>query len=182
MKFADRFRYLLSGVKNEGVDINGTRDLQNVSFKLKRQFDDFEEKEVKQFYDEFIGNYDTKLKSEIKHYNFLYAFMKHKIVETLYFFPKNDMTSRKFVIWSNDCISCVQFLHREGKNTLNVMMRSSDIIKLLPLDIYYMKKLLDEILDEHDIVKNPNDEVNFLVSSLHYYDDDLEIVKKIFNS
>lgn len=181
----DNVKNVLKEIYENGCSINGTKEQQMLEFDIEMclSYNNLMKEEfyVEKFYDENIGSYKDKLKGEIDHYNFLKCFMFHKIKENQYFFKlkSDDFTSRKNVIWSSDCISNIQFISREGCNIMFVTMRSSDTIKLLPLDIMYMMFMFSEILSKFDIKSNEDDYIRFMVVSAHYYDTDEKIVKDI---
>jgi len=172
----------LSVIKNlDSTEINGTREIVNrqANFFPHRTDLEDERKQVALFYQNNIGDWQARCDLERNHYKFLRAFIIHKIGEVLYFHRQESMTSRKFVIWSNDCISCIQFLHREEGSTINIFIRSSDVLNLLPCDYLFGCELLDEILAEFNLPANDNDAVCFFTTSSHYYLKDEAKVEKI---
>ena len=173
-----KVKQLLKDIKNNGCTINNTRELQNVLITIKNsEYDYFMESlGVEEWYNKFVGKWDDRMKLEHNHYNFLKAYLVHKIGEVRYFHKEETLTSRKFVVWSQDCIASIQFLHRPHKNSLNIFIRSSDVLNLLPADLFFGLQLLDLLYNEFNIEPNDCDEVNYFITSAHYY---LKDVQKI---
>jgi hypothetical protein len=86
------------------------------------------------------------------------------------------------------CIQSTQFFRRDGQLCCTMFLRSSDTIKVLPLDIYMAQKLQHHIVNTkakdlrgygHDVPKDVNvfnlpvGPVTCLISSSHVYLDDL---------
>lgn len=88
--------------------------------------------------------YDKRLLAEKFHYEQLRYALLHK-VEELHYFHNTALENRKTVIFSNDCISSIQYLKRGREALLIVHMRSSDVEALLPMDLLYLAKLLREV-------------------------------------
>jgi len=85
-----------------------------------------------------------------EHYKFLTHGMLHKINATKYFHGQG-LESRKNILFSDDCISSIHLLVRPEAVRLNVYMRSSDVMRLLPVDVLAMATLLDTIIKKHKI-------------------------------
>jgi hypothetical protein len=181
-KIVDRVVKILRHINISGHEINGTLEVNNIVEEFyPNNFTEFESSQTALFYDENISNWSERQELEKDHYNYLSAYCIHKIKENQYFFKlyPEDFTSRKNVIWSQDCIAAVQFLHREHQNILNIFVRSSDAVNLLLSDFLFGCKLLNIILDRYHIKKNIADKVTFFITSCHYYLKDEDIVKKI---
>lgn len=122
-------------------------------------------------------DYKKKLRAEENHYKYLGYGLVHKMEETEFFFSQ-DSGSRKIVLSSTDCISNLQFITRGGTGILNVMMRSSDLIKLFPLDIINLVKIA-----RNCILASKKDlgalVMNVFVTSLHVYESDEELRDRI---
>jgi hypothetical protein len=175
---------ILSDIKIGGENINGTREITNKLIVIKRDNIESYPKEsllTSQWYNEMINPWKDRLDLEHDHYEFLKSFIIHKIGEVRYFHKEQDLTSRKFVIWSNDCIASIQFLHRpeQNKNILNIFIRSSDALNLLPADLLAGWYILDSILDRFNLDKNRDDEITYLITSCHYYLKDENKIDKI---
>lgn len=176
------------------IKVNGTRELTNVLFNYEFLFnrrdpsvssmitslDDFCDKEMLAL--DSIGtsagfDYKKKLRAEENHYRYLGYGLVHKMEETEFFF-KQDSGSRKIVLSSTDCISNLQFITRGGTGILNVMMRSSDLIKLFPLDIINLVKIARNcnLASEKDLRALV---MNVFVTSLHVYESDEELRDRI---
>jgi hypothetical protein len=180
-RILDDVKKLIKEINYEGYEINGTKEINNVSLVFKRSDMNLlvEENEIAEYYNTNVENYYARLKLEKNHYAFLEAFLVHKIGEVLYFHKQENLTSRKFVIWSQDCISAIQFIARPNRNLLNVFIRSSDAIRLLPIDLLYMVKLLDRVTDEFNITRHEEDAINFFITSSHFYLKDQAIAESI---
>jgi len=94
----------------------------------------------------------------------------------------NNFSGRRNLIFSQDCISLVQFVCRDKFNLLNVYIRSSDTVNLLLADYLFGIKLLDKILTTFKIKKNIDDRVTFIIGSTHFYLKDQNIVNKIIKN
>lgn len=99
------------------------------------------EEDIKAYYGD---RYERRLEAEKFHYKQLEYGLLHKI-EELHFFHKSPVESRKAIIFSNDCISSIQYLKRDEVTYLLVHMRSSDAKDLLPLDLLYLAKMLRRV-------------------------------------
>ena len=140
-----------------------------------------EKYECKEMYTQGINkNWVQKQKEEYHHYQFLTHALLHKINSVKYF-NNEGLESRKIIIFSDDCISSIQLIVREEEIGLQVHMRSSDIISLLPLDVIALATLLKEVMCEHRIRITPQKRVMIHITfgSLHIYHADLEIAKRI---
>jgi hypothetical protein len=85
------------------------------------------------------------------------------------------------------CIQSTQFFRRDGQLCCSMFLRSSDTIKVLPLDVYLAQKLQDHIINikasklrtnsgvpkDVNVFNLPRGPVTCLISSAHYYTDDL---------
>jgi len=184
-RILEKVKLLLDKIDRFGIEINETKEVTNsiLSFEMNTIDLEEEENQIRYYYNRYVEDYDRRSDLEKDHYNFLSAFLIHKLKEIQYFhhLDKDDYTSRKNVIWSNDCISSIQFLHREDKNILNIFIRSSDVLRLLPIDLLYGIKLLNIVLDRFNIKKTNNDLVTFFTTSSHFYIKDQEVVNKIIH-
>lgn len=119
----------------------------------------------------FFGDrYISRSEDEKFHYDSLKYALLHKVKEVKYF-HNQGLDSRKFIVFSQDCISSIQYLVRGNKTKLIVHMRSSDVLGLLPLDILALATILQCLNDEY-IPDKPADfeeSLSITVGSLHYY-------------
>lgn len=162
---------LKSHCEQHGVNVGNTIELQDCQFTLNvNNFNfDEEEKDIMQWYKDFGMSYDEKLDTEIDHYEFLKYAIQHKISEVNYFFPSTTIdTCRKYIIFSADCISMIHIVVRKDSCTMNVYMRSSDLIRLLPMDLLHLCRIFQSVQERHNIKKN-NNEINLHIASLHMY-------------
>lgn len=181
-KILGKVKTRLVDISNIGKGINNTQELTNVSFSIGVDLVDLDREEIaiKEYYNSVIKeNYGDRMKMEGDHYKFLEHAMKHKLNEINYFFKLKDYSSRKYIVFSGDCISCIQLLIRDGVVDMTVFMRSSDALRLLPVDILYCAKMMKEVLKSKGILKNQELDLHFWITSMHYYDKDTEIVNKI---
>lgn len=170
---------------------NGTIEVPAAVFvlTLKSKYGDNEESilshiveemaSVVKFYEEDLKlDYEDKYRKEYQHYEFLRHGMLHQINKTFYFHPQETIESRKFIIFSDDCISSIQFLCRPEKVYLLVHMRSSDLINLFSLDLAFLINLVGEVITTHNIqLKDRGVEVYITLGSAHIYDKDMERAK-----
>jgi len=167
-----------------GDEVNGTKEITNalISLDIANLNLAEEELEIREYYDEKLGeNYTARMKVEQDHYLFLEYALKHKISEIEYFHKGQDISSRKFIVFSGDCINCINLLIRKDKNIMNVFMRSSDALRLLPMDILSCVRILYNVLNRHGEQKKPFDEINFWITSCHIYDRDLDLANNLHN-
>lgn len=171
---------ILKSIDKNGTEINNTMEINNVvSVFYPHKMKLFtEEVLIASFYEDKIGDWNKRQELEKDHYKFLESFIIHKVKEIQYFhnLKSDDFSSRKNIIWSQDCIGAIQFLHRENENILNIFIRSSDAVNLLLSDYLFGCKLLDVVLDRFEIKKNKCDKVTFFTTSVHYYVKDINKV------
>lgn len=178
----NKTKLILDDIKKSGYAINGTSEKTNVTFKFNIGDLNLAEEEIaiKKYYNDFLGeNFTARMKVEQDHYLFLEYAMKHKISEIQYFHKDQDITSRKFIVFSGDCINCIHLLCRPKQNTMTIFMRSSDVLRLLPIDIFSTIRIMNNVLSRHGIQQTTNDEVIFWITSAHFYDRDIALSKKI---
>ena len=139
-----------------------------------------EEMECKHLYTSKLGkNWNQKSQEEYHHYGFLTHALLHKINSVKYF-NGEGIDSRKLIIFSDDCISAIQLIVREEEVGLYVHMRSSDAINLLPLDVMALTNLLDNVMITHRLSgEDRRVVIHITFGSLHIYNGDLEIAKKV---
>lgn len=174
---------IILNIKRAGNKINNTMEITNPfsTFYPHRMNLEEEEKEIAEVYNGYIGDWTARQELEKNHYKFLTSFLIHKMGEVQYFHKDQNLTSRKFVIWSADCIASIQFLSRPDKNILNIFVRSSDSFNLLLSDYLFGCKLLNSVLEEFNIKKNDKDEVNFFTTSCHFYIKDEDKINNFLN-
>lgn len=133
--------------------------------------------EVAKFYGCGIA---VKQKEEEEHYKFLTHGLLHKIRSTAYF-HKQGLESRKIIMFSDDCISSIQLFVRDEAITLIVYMRSSDVMRLLPVDVLAMARLLNKVIDEYKLsIDDRKVVLDIHIGSAHIVnDEDLDKARKI---
>jgi len=106
--------------------------------------------------------------------------MLHKINATRYFHHQG-LESRKNIIFSDDCISSIQLLVRDEAIRLNVYMRSSDVMRLLPIDVLAMANILNKVILKYKIDLSDRTVVlDIMIGSAHIVTkDDLKRGRKI---
>lgn len=128
--------------------------------------------EVIDFYNEELGfegneGFDAKYEEEREHYLFLKHGLLHKIRATKYFFSEHT-TSRKNILFSDDCISHIQFIERPSRLILNAHMRSSDVIRLLPVDMVGLLFTLESVIKSNSIrFGGRKAEIHLTIASAH---------------
>jgi len=123
-------------------------------------------------------NWEDKFEEEEYHYESLRYAMLHQIRKVFYFHPKETIESRKFIIFSDDCISSIQFLVRRESVTLMVHMRSSDLVRLFTTDTIFLCCLLKELIEEHKIdISKRSVELQMTIGSAHIQEKDREVAK-----
>ncbi len=212
MTIIEEVKSIISDTEEDGISINGTKEIQNLmlTFYINDIDIEAEEREVTGYYDKFIGSYEDRQRLEKTHYDRLKADLRHEITRNQWFtahdkiagineliekannkielmeirnslerdYTKLDnFSGRRNVVFSNDCISMLQLLVRPDRNILNVIIRSSDAINLLVIDILEMIKLFKDTLDFFNIKSKKGDKVFFLITSCHVYDKDIGRIK-----
>jgi len=210
-KIIDKVTKILDDIRDNGISINGTKELQNVivSFDMKSCHILNEEYSLQNYYDEFIEDYDKRQSLEKTHYKRLEAALIHEMTRNQWFsnfdkklairnfadredsvseeaaaaecakFDLSDFTGRRNVIHSIDCISSIQILCRPERNVMSVTIRSSDVVRLLPIDILFTMKLFKKVLSFYKIKETKKDSITILIASCHYYDKDAKILNNI---
>ena len=120
--------------------------------------------DIKSYYGEA---YERRATEERFHYAKILYSLLHKVEEISYFFHQG-LDSRKFIIFSDDCISSVQYLLRQGTSYLIVHMRSSDVIGLLPMDLWNLANILKQVDMIHKSGAT-NRRLLVTLGSAHYY-------------
>lgn len=181
----DDFTHLIDCLKREGDDVSGTYEFTGTScmfqgttedvkdiFKITDEFErDFIEA-ISKFIDLDIGPYHTPayfllipgVKNALKHMKF------------------DCLDSRRCVITfpEEHCFQSIQFLVRENSVNVVCFMRSCDVIKNLPWDIWICSKLADifskYLEDTVGVHPYPYHKITMMFGSLHVFKEDLENV------
>jgi thymidylate synthase len=117
--------------------------------------------------DYYGARFDRRYDDEKFHYDALRYAMLHKVKEVEYFHHQG-IENRKLVIFSNDCISSIQYLRRQDHSFLLVHMRSSDVRDLLPLDLLALYELQLAVDDVYKAEIN-SITMDIVIGSAHIY-------------
>lgn len=112
----------------------------------------------------------------------------HKVLYPLYQvvqnFKRNFNTRRAYILEPDyhpkgpPCILAYHFIQRGGKMDLNMFLRSSDFLKVLPLDLYAARRFLQMVVEQvnqgEEYARFRPGKVVAFISSLHIYIEDLE--------
>ncbi len=210
----EEVKLVIEKIAAEGIEINGTKEIQNAMLQFYIADLDIEKEEdkIRDYYNTFIEPYSERKALEKTHYDRLRADIKHEFTRHQWFtnhdkiaginelinrtdnpyemkiardnlkeeYAKLDnFSGRRNIVFSLDCISTIQLLVRPNGNLFNVFIRSSDALKLLPIDILEMIKIFKETLKEFNIKDGPKDRITFFTTSCHYYLEDKKIVEEI---
>jgi len=148
---------------------NGMLEALNVNFSMFYPKRDFNITEEESAIINLVGpaKYWEKFGIEKHHYAMLYHSLCHKLIEIEYYFQEKLNTTRKCVVFSNDCISMIQLLQRDNKLFGVVHLRSSDVVNLLPLDLLHINIFLNKIAESYEEINSL--EIKFSIGSLHRY-------------
>lgn len=84
------------------------------------------------------------------------------------------------------CTNSIQFLIRDDKLIMNVQMRASNIITLLPYDsfmfCYWYFYVFNKLYNEHNMKKLKVNYINIYATSIHYYDENLKNIEKDYKN
>lgn len=117
-------------------------------------------------------NWDEKFEREENHYKQLEYTLKHKL-EELRFFHGQDIDSRRWIIFSTDCISTIHLLPRGNSIQAFVYIRSSDVLNLLPMDILNVGKIIFSAMDFATGKKTEKIRMFIAIGSAHMYKEDM---------
>jgi len=102
--------------------------------------------------------------------------VRHKIHftlnEAIKLLQEDPNTRRAYVLEADyhpnnvPCVLVYQFLLREGILDMLVYLRSSDLIEVLPLDIYVFQNILDDVAEALSVEKG---RIHLHIGSLHRY-------------
>ncbi len=118
---------LYTDIALDGEVVGKTKELIDVHFDytLPKKFD----QEIDGVAAFFGDRYSSRSEDEKFHYDSLKYALLHKVKEVKYF-HNQGLDSRKFIVFSQDCISSIQYLVRGNKTKLIVHIRSSDVLGL----------------------------------------------------
>ena len=169
--FIEKINELKTKIELEGYEINGTKELIGEILVIDTTPLDLlkEENGIRDYY-ESVG-IKTQVIRSLEHnlYEFIYRGLKQSIEQLFYFDKTQDYTSRRFVFSTTDCISHVHILYRHKKAQLNMYIRSTDVVKLLPWDILFACKLINRIIGECGFPEVTTKTVTIMIGSAHFY-------------
>lgn len=153
---------LCSNVEKHGNSINGTKELTNISINFK----DITLEALKNYCSNNKIDFNETNENESFYYDRVFYSLKHIIKAQLTEHGQN-INSRRFIYTSDECINSFHLLFR--KNTLEVFinLRSSNVKKILPFDVYYCKIIVNEL--NRQFFKAEKVNCNFTINSAHFY-------------
>jgi len=168
----DLIKRMLAG---EASRIGNTLEIQNIHGRVALEGTDWESEVASM--DEFLSSLGLSLKKKHEEEEYHYSFLKYALlqkVRAVRYFHDQGIDSRKLVVFSEDCISLIQWLSRPQlkQNHLNVYIRSSDVVGLLGVDLLFVYDIYLEMLREHPEIADYDGFLNVWVSSAHIYWDD----------
>lgn len=163
---------IVKEILSNGVSIGKTKESQNIRFtwELSQTNWAHEKAAVALFYQQHGLSLADKIREEEYHYQFLKYSLLQKIRATKYF-HNQGLESRKLVIFSEDCISLLQWFSRPELQTnyLNVYIRSSDALGLLGCDLLYVQEVANAVRTEHPEVADFETVMDVQIASCHIY-------------
>lgn len=158
---------IVYALEEEGANFGNTKEFVGYyvdDLHLHEMDLDKEELMVRNYYG---PKYDQKLEDEYFHYESLRYQLLHE-VKAIKYFHNQDVENRKIIIFSNDCISMIQYIKRGPFSIMMVHMRSSDVKGLLPIDLLYLCKIFKDMNETY----GPDVKESYLqvsIGSAHYY-------------
>jgi len=146
-------------IKINGNVVDNTKEIQNVFINIKKVN---ESELICHLKEHNLLNY-----SELTEYSKIYTDLRNTIRLKTKYFKNQTLNSRQFVHHSDSCISFYQILKRNNTLFANVTIRSSNVSKMLLLDIlgiYKIAKLLNE-----EYFKCKKIEINLNIMSAHIF-------------
>lgn len=144
---------LIETIMNCGEKVNNTTELRNINYNFKN----IKFKRLKYF---------TNTKQEKYYYDRIYYSLRHIINAQMTEYHQN-IYSRKYIFTSNECINSFHVLFRNDILECYIAIRSSDVLQILPLDIYYSYQIAKKINKEY--FKAKKIKLNFKIASAHVY-------------
>jgi len=133
---------LINEIEKEGRLVRDTKEIIGwyMSFFKGDINYNIESAEIQEFYREKLGDeayLAGKLGEEVYNYKYILSGIKQKEREIKYFFNENPFETRKLLVQNPlECISSVHLIHRADRDEYLVYIRSTDVVGLLPVDIY----------------------------------------------
>lgn len=149
----EQIKTLVRTIKCLGEVVNKTLELRNINYNFK----DIKFQKLKKF---------TNIKHEKYYYDRIYYGLRHIINSQIKEYNQN-LYSRRFLFDSNECINSFHVLYRGDTLECYVNIRSSNVEKILPLDVYYSYRIAHRINKE--FFKAKKVKINFKIISAHVY-------------
>lgn len=173
----DKTLGLVKIIRETNIKNGDTIELTNVVLRLEGMDALSEKLALAKYFDENqLKQWKVKERQETYHYKMLEFGLLQKIEFNQFYFKENFRGSRKLMVHSEDCISTVQLLIREVLMPIEVSihMRSSNVEKLLPVDLFHLLMSIDYAMYELFLNKKIKEKpigYNFtvLIGSAHIY-------------
>ncbi len=153
---------LYCNVETHGKKVNNTKELTNISI-------EFKDLTLRALNDYCLKNdidFNETNRSEKFYYDRLYHSIRHIIKAQLTEYKQN-VNSRRFVFTSNECINSYHCLFRDDLLEVFINLRSSNVEKILPFDVYHCKLIANKINKE--FFKAKKIRCYFTINSAHIY-------------
>lgn len=153
---------LFCNICEHGKDVNGTKELTNIAI-------DFKEISLGNLKDYCFNNkldFNEINETEKFYYDRVYYSIKHIIKAQLTEHGQN-INSRRFIYTSDECINAYHLLFREDTLDIFINLRSSNVERILPFDVYYCRLIGDEMNRQFFKAKKIN--YHFTIDSAHVY-------------
>ena len=156
---------LIEIIKRNGSEINNTLEILDVNLEYKS----FVVRDWCDYLEKLELNYADITIREKLFYDRILSSLKHIINSQLKEHSQSE-SSRRFIYTSQECIDSIHLLKRDNTLRVFVNIRSSDILKILPIDMYYLNRIVDGL--NYEFFKCSKTQLQFHINSLHLYLDD----------
>jgi len=143
-----------------GEEVSGTKELRNIEMNF-----DYGQINEDKLYRHLQDN-ELWDPLELNEYNEIKYTLINQIRLKLHYFKNQDEYSRQFTYKSDSCISFVQVMKRNDELEFYFTIRSSNVEKMLLLDIYGINGIADEINQQFF---NLPYKINLRIISAHLY-------------
>jgi thymidylate kinase len=156
---------LKDNIIRNGHDVNGTYELLGVDFTITQKPD---MSHIKKYYEVNDFDFDLIDEEELYFYDRIEKTIRHLIKAQIKEYGQNAY-SRKFQFSSTECINSYHLIYRGETLYCYVTIRSSNVPKILPLDIYYCYDIAEKMNKE--FFKASDIKCEFRIVSAHVYHD-----------